>query len=187
MARREISQRAASDAASNSDQVEFAALSKGDAPISEGIRDNKIADVLSDAYDIGGISNGPIEKRDIRLDSAESNISQELQRRARLLGDYYPFSLSGNSLVYRGSKTYVYEFCLAITQVPDLKPDPYCQLPRAFERLIGQALKSWLGEDAEFYRTGAPPDGDHPSTFEDTLIELETLCGEWAWRARDPR
>jgi hypothetical protein len=187
MPKNEISQRAAQRAAANADQVEFAALLKGDAPISEGIRDDKIADSLPDNYGIVGELPTRIENRDVQLDSADSETTSELRRRALLLGDAYPFEISQGSVRYRGSNTRVYEFCLAITQVMDLKPKPYCHLPRAFERLTAHVLKTWLGRDAEFYRTGAPSDGDHAATFEETLKELQRRCGEWEWRPRDPR
>src|SRR6266478_2825806 len=135
MPKNEISQRAAQKAATNADQVEFAALLKGDAPVSEGIRDDKIADSLPDNYGIDGGSVTAMENRDVQRDSAESDTSVELRRRALLLGDAYPFEISKGSVRYRGSNTRVYEFCLTITQVLDLKPKPYCHLPRALERL----------------------------------------------------
>ena len=115
---------------------------------------------------------------------AVSDIANEIQRRQSLLGEAYPFTLDGNSIVYRQSFTLAYEFCLAVSQAPDgLSKRPYNRLPIAFERLARDAAVLFLGCGAKSYRTGWPSDKweDRPTRFKDVIQVLHDRTGEWYW------
>ena len=128
------------------------------------------------------------------MNDAAGTVAEEFIRRERLMGDAYPFSLGGNTLTYRQSKSLVYEFCLAVCMSPSLSKKPFTTiLPPAFERLSRDVLKCFLGPGSNGYRTGWPSDGfgDRPIRFKAVVEELHRLTGEWVWspapgRSNDP-
>jgi hypothetical protein len=193
-----LSQSARRKASVDADQVELQAMKNGTAPFQSSIYDDMIADSLPDDYPVPdpilvGAADDPaavdvrdrIATQDTRKDTAVGQSVDELKRRAGLLGDRYPFVLDEAGLAYRSSSTLIYEYCLAVTRSPSLTTGDYKQLPRAFERLVGHAVRLWLGEDATSYRTGWPPDEDRPNTFKETIQQLAVNSGEWTWQPRN--
>src|SRR5689334_17078672 len=117
--------------AKDADQAEFMAVRYGNCNLESGTFDDRVADALDD-YDIPdpvGVTDWAAN--DIKFDSAVSDIALEIQRRSDLLGANYPFTVDGNQITYRQSRTLVYELCLAISLAPSLKEGEYVRLPRA--------------------------------------------------------
>jgi hypothetical protein len=171
----------------DADQLELSAIKDGTAPFERALWDEKVTDTLEDEQPPVGDELEGFAIREYQLDSGVTEVVNELKRRRDLLGKAYPFKIEKGFLRYTGSKTLVYEFCLAITQAPELSTKPYCDLPRAFERLTGHIVAAWLGPTASYYRAGWPPDGDRPSTFRRTIECLHDATNEWWWQARDER
>lgn len=185
MARRRQWEQRRSDerVASNADQAEFSAISYGSCNLEAGIADERIADAM-DAYELADPRQIPDWAReDAKYDSATSAIADEVIRRKGLLGQSYPFQLTGNRVVYSRSHTLAYEFCLAVTQAPSLTAGDYKALPVAFERLARDVLLCYLGPGASGYRTGWPPDRrePRPARFRQVVRQLHKLTGEWHW------
>ena len=170
-------------AAVNADQTEFRAMCYDSANLEAGIFDDRIADALDDydSVDPRGISSWAEE--DARYEGATSDIGDEILRRERILSECYPFQKTGNKLEYIGSRTFTYEFCLAVSQTPSLCEDEFVRLPRAFERLARDVVVCFLGSRAEGRRTGWPPGqhGDRPPTFKGVVEDLHEATGEWHW------
>jgi hypothetical protein len=169
---------------SSADQVEFAAVRLGCAPLDVGLQDEEISGFLDDATRIVDPLDSPEWARDdMNRDCAISELADELQRRGKLLDEAYPFELRGNALCYRGSNSLVYELCLCIAQAENVTVGPLARLPRAFERLSGHVLAHFLGVHADWYRLGWPPDGDRPERYREAIMEIHKRTGEWDWDA----
>jgi hypothetical protein len=181
-------------AAANADQLEADAILNGTVSLSGCLTDDTIAfDNLAEEYDAATnpVGNAGWAEDDGARETAIADTIVEIERRRTLLGALYPFELSGNthsfSYVPAQSLSGVYEFCLAfaVTQ-HKLKANPACRAVREFERLVGRLLKAFLhSESAEFYRSGAPPDGDRPTTIPGMLNDLHVKTnGEWEFSPR---
>ncbi len=170
-------------ASSDADQVEKRAIELGTVNTEEGIRDQLIADAMDDFVEVDGES---WIRDDSKIEDGTSQTANELQRRADILRDWYPFRLDGNRLTYCRSKTLIYEFCLAIASAPTITDGHYIALPRAFERLIRDVVSIFLGSMSDGYRTGAPSDEDEgrPSRMKAVASDLNRLTGEWHWHPR---
>src|SRR5262245_42028312 len=89
---------------------------RGVAHIETGIEDEKMAGVVDDALIEPGNS---WEERQCILESLSGAIAEEVQRRADVMRDAYPFEITKEkALSYRPSKTGIYEFCLAVARNP---------------------------------------------------------------------
>lgn len=113
MARRKRAPRR-TDPTENADQAELAALRMGEAPISAGIIDEK----LSGADDDYPRGNNALE-RDKALEEAEAEAATEIERRARLLGDAYPFRHVGSRLIHVPADPQLYELLLLVSLAED--------------------------------------------------------------------
>ncbi|MDR3618239.1 MAG: hypothetical protein P4L85_02740 [Paludisphaera borealis] len=196
----DLDQRTRRRAVKDADQIELYSIKNGTAPYQLGVFDDELADSLADDYpvpdfvdpdvpeDASALSmRNRIALQDNRRDEAVSRSVDELRRRSVILGSAYPFTLSESRLDYTGSSTLIYEFCLAVTCSPSLTRGDYVALPRAFERLAGKIAQLWLGNGAQLYRTGAPPDGDRPSTFREMMMDLQRATDhELTWEPRTP-
>jgi len=184
-----VSRESARKAAINADQVEADAIRQGNSPLAGCLTDDTIAyDRLPEEYDAATNPNGNPEwaEDDNARETAVGETITEVERRIELLGQRYPFDLSPNKslLTHKPERALsgVYEFCLSFSvTLQDLSANPACQAVREFERLVGRLLKSFLhGEHTEFYRSGAPADGDRPTTMTAMLIDLNAKTnGEW--------
>jgi len=174
--------------ANNADQAEFAAVQRGSCNLEAGTFDDRVAGALDD-YEVSDprINVPAIDwnwaRQDMALDNAASDIGVEVMRRKHILGQFYPFESNGNLLEYRQSQTLVYEFCLAVSQAPNLTKGPFAKLPVAFERLARDVLVIFLGPGARGVRTGWPPDeyDQRAPRFKEVIARLNRDAGEWEW------
>ncbi|MDH1522140.1 hypothetical protein [Achromobacter mucicolens] len=168
----------------NADQAEFSALTLCVVAASVGVLDERISESFEDevSHDI----NDPLKMqmdRDQQLELLNGEVLEEIARRQHWLGDLYPFKLDGNALVYTPSETGVYEYCLAISQAPNITAFPYVELIRYFEVLAADTFKTYLGSGADYLRTGAPSI-EHPKssqTFQAAMELLHQATEEWVW------
>jgi hypothetical protein len=168
-------------AARNADQAEQAAIERGAITVEEGIRDELTADAMDD-FTTSEPAGWPA--REIELEEASGQITDEIKRRQAVVGAGYPFELSGSRLTYTGTVTLVYEFCLAVSMVESKQGGLFRTLERAFERLTCRTVEHFLG-DARSYRTGWSGDDaeDRPARFKAVCDEVHTLMGtgEFKW------
>jgi hypothetical protein len=154
----------------DADQSEWEAIRYGSANIDYGIRDEEVA--------------GEFDDWRAREDRA-AGVADEIERRAAMLGEGYPFRKSRNGLEYRGTFTNVYEFCLAITFLESLSTRFGRRFQIAFERLVRDVLVCHLGRGAVGYRTGMPGDRlePRPRRIKDILAFVADRSGpnEWRW------
>lgn len=165
----------------NADQAEFAAIQSGAAIVDQGVYDDRVADAMDD-YDP---ELGPDMERwqhdDLQIDTAVGQAQEEIERRAKLLGDSYPFEIQGGSLTYRPSKSGFYEFCLAISLAEQITKGEYVNLPRTFERLSAVLVKHFFGDRANALHLGAPRDVEAKSKFGEAMKRVSEITGEWFW------
>jgi hypothetical protein len=191
----EMSREAARKAAKDADDLETAALRAGlgvSVPLDESVYDQQISDedLEAEAADIDDFDReeadpvADVTAQEVQAEELVSAAAKVVLERQKLLGDIYPFRLNDNRVEYVGSKTLVYELCLAIANV-NVSKNPYKKLQVAFERLAGAAMSSMLGPGARFVRTGYPPaeDGEisgEPQSFEEAVKWLDlAMPGEW--------
>lgn len=169
-------------AAASADETEFDAMRNGSTPIDQGFSDELISgEVMHLAIGADSTTSVAWEDLDQATDEGASDISTEVNRRARQMGDAYPFAIKGSSLKYHKSFLGIYEFCLAISQAPSIVSKPFYRLPRNFERLTASVFQHYIGLDATSFRFGTPTDeddpADHPTTIFDRLSALRTRNG----------
>jgi hypothetical protein len=167
----------------DADQVEWSAYRLGAAvPVISGLRDDLLSESISEDSELGGV-----QQPDAEMEDRVSDIVQELDRRSSVLGVRYPFRINhqAQSVSYASTQAVVYEFCLAISVAPSLTKGRYVALPREFERLAGAIMASFLGEGANWYRLGWPPEADRPKVLKQAVQELSRYTGEWVWQ-RNP-
>jgi hypothetical protein len=190
-----VSKTSARRAANNADQVEADAIRQDTAPIAACLTDDAIAyDKLPEEYDTATnpFGNPDWAEEDDARETAVGETICEIQRRLDYSGQQYPFELSSDNqfLSYKPERaqTRVYEFCLALSITrQSLTANPGCQAVREFERLVGRLLKSLLhpsvpkssDDCAEWYRSGAPADGDRPTSMSSMLADLHEKTSEW--------
>ncbi|MBI3411732.1 MAG: hypothetical protein HY040_25660 [Planctomycetes bacterium] len=176
---RKADQRTAKDA----DQSEFLAVKFGSCALDEGVRDDRTADAMDDFGTLDAATDEPWAVEDSKADDAVGSIAVEIERRAQLMQDFYPFVKDGNALTYRPSRTLAYELCLAISNAPTLRDKPYNVLPPAFERLCRDVVGCFLGGGAGTMRTGWPIDGEDERTakFKSVVDKMNHETKEWVW------
>jgi hypothetical protein len=177
------------DIASNVDQVERASIRYGAAAVSDGLEDERLAGIfIEKAVERTTMLEDEWEVEDEVIETVEGNAIEEIEERAKLLGEHYPFSLNGTSLRHRQSHTGLYEFCLAASIEKYIKHKPYNRIPIAFERVAAEAVRYYLGRDAIALRTGWPSHdkAKRPIKFKDMAKILQESTGEWVWAPRPP-
>jgi len=169
--------------ATNADQTEMLAMKMGACPIDEGIRDETTAAALDDFGSQDQSTTTPWSATDNQADDAVGGIANEIVRRKDLMGPDYPFSVSGNELTYVGSKTKVYELCLAIANAPSVNVKPYNALPPLFERITRDIVKNFAGDGSVGIRTGWPKDSELNRTtyFKSVVDIIHKQTNEWEW------
>lgn len=167
--------------ADNADQTEFSAMSYGRATLDSGTFDDRIAEALDDFETTDPIGAEEWSNSDLKIENAVGELGIELERRSKILGNAYPFTLSKGQIIYSGSKSLGYELCLAISQAPGLSSGEFKRLPVAFERLMLDLVLRFLGEGSVGRRTGWPPEGDRPTEFKSLISELHIATSEWHW------
>ena len=173
--------------AKNADQTEFLAVKFGSSALDEGVRDDLTAETLRELDDFGPLNETYVASwavTDSKVDDAVGSLADEIERRASLMGDAYPFVKDGNTLTYRRSCSLAYEMCLAICNAPSIVEKPYNALPPAFERLCRDVVTCFLGGGATSLRTGWPIDGEPERTakFKSVVDKIHAATQEWVWR-----
>jgi len=161
------------------------AVIDGVAQIDSGVRDEQIAGAMDD-FDI--VSDQPLEEwhdNDLKYDEAAGGVRLEIERRASLLGEAYPFSIESGRLVYTGARTKAYEFCLATVVAPNITSGVYVIYPRLFERLCAWLVQKSLGPLGRSFHTGAPRDGKPQPTFRQAVEAIQREAEEFSWRPDD--
>lgn len=169
-------------AAQNADETEFMAMLEGATPLEIGMRD----DVISDEHHADLDDGNTWQDEEAALDAVSGALIAELDRRAALLGDAYPFRRINSSLRYVASETLVYEFCLAVSIQKNLSTKPFNKLPILFELISAEAARSYLGDNSQLLRTGWPSHSraERPTSFSDLLALLKEKTGEFHWSPR---
>jgi hypothetical protein len=173
---RKFDQRTISDA----DQAEFIALLHGSATVDAGVYDDKIAGALDDFEPFPAVDLN-WHRQDLELDLAVGRIQEEIERRVRLIGGGYPFSVDSNKLIYTESQTHFYEFCLATSCAETITKGKFVELPRVFERITAAIVGGYLGEHSEVLHTGWPRDKNVGRKFKAAMKFLNERSGEWIW------
>ena len=172
----------ASSDAENADQAEAEAIAQLIVATAVAMHDERLAEEL----ETDSVPATRIEEQlraDVELDSLSGRLLEEIERRADLLGELYPFRLEDGSLVYTPSRSGVYEFCLAVSTAPNVTTGAFTELARYFEILAADVVCHYLGEGSAFVRSGAPayPPDSTIKTFEDAVKHLDAHTGEWPW------
>lgn len=171
----------------SADQVELATLVRASAtPISLGLHDERVDGELDD--EDAATAKKESTGRGRALDDAQGKVTEEIDRRSRLLGADYPFQRRGNALEYTGSTHYIYEFMLAAAVVGEYSSGRYRVIPRVFE--VGSTLVAqvYLGHGAKAYRTGWPRPFGEPKRLKGVIEKLRAITGdnigEWVWHPK---
>ena len=169
--------------AKNADQTEFLAVKVGSCALDEGLRDDRTADAMDDFGSLDATTNAPWAVDDSKIEDAVGSVAGEIDRRAELMRECYPFVKDGNTLRYRQSQTLAYELCLAISNAPTVVKAPYNGLPPAFERLCRDVVRCFFGGDFSGMRTGWPIDGEIERTakFKSIVDKMHSATKEWVW------
>ena len=170
---RRLQQRLAGDA----DQTERAALDNGQANVDQGLYDEAVADAMDDFRPDDGQNDPEWALADRQQDDAVGGLTEILEKRREILGQYYPFRLSSTSLEYTRSDTLVYEFCL-VTSTTREQDDP--RLARTFEQLATILAKRYLGPEGRSEHVGWPRQGR--PRFRKVAEHLHQQSGEWYWQ-----
>ena len=166
----------------NADQTEFSAILTDSVLVDAGFYDDKISGALDDfnAYDNFTVTEN-WHSIDIENESAAGAIHQEMERRKILLGNAYPFIIKDNQISYRESKSYFYEFCLAICSADNITTGNNKEFPRIFERMSAILIKYYLGHDSDCVHVGSPRDSDIGTRFFDAMHKVHQLTNELKW------
>ena len=171
--RRHKEQRLTQDA----DEVEIESIKLGSTTIDIGSCNERIAGSLDD-YKDPNISQRP-EEDDVALDSFVGSIQEEIKRRIKLLGDFYPFSLDKNNLRYKNNRSQFYEFLLLICHAENFYGNNK-DLPRLFERITAKIIATYFGEYADSFHTGSPRDGG--TSFQTIMKQINKSTEEFQWK-----
>ncbi len=169
----------------NTDQTEFAAILKTSAVVDAGIYDDRVSGALDDFRPDGVEINQQWHETDVILDTSTGQITEEIQRRERVMGGAYPFNLNEGQIIYHPSKSGVYEFCLAISTAPNITSGDNVKLPRTFERLSATLVKLYLGCLSESIHVGSPRDEDIGTKFKLAMEKVAERTNEFLW-GHDP-
>lgn len=167
----------------DADQAELVAMRFGKSRATSGVRDDAIADALEDNYlaeDERGEESW--QSHESSMDTASSQILEELERRAKALGELYPFRLEGDVLIYEQSDFLVYEFLLCTSLSPSLTTGQFKNFPRHFERLATVLTANFLGPNTGHCHTGFP--NEH-KRFKTAVSVAIANSGELRWQPND--
>ncbi len=178
--KKKLEQRIIKDA----DQTEFAAMLADSVLIDAGFYDDKVSGALDDFTSEGDISvTENWHALDIEYESASGAIFEEIERRSIVMGEAYPFKVRDNQISYQESKSYFYEFCLAICSADNITTDNNRNFPRVFERMSAALTKQYLGHDSDFIHVGSPRDESVGTKFVDAMKKVSQLTNEFNWNS----
>ena len=139
----------------DADQAEFLALKEGSMIVDAGIYDERVAGAMDDFEVKDAAVRESWHAEDLKYDNAVGNILEEVERRRKIMGEMYPFSIDGGTLIHTPSESSVYEFLLAICNASTITAGEFAWLPR-FERISARLVAAYFGADTRFIHTGAP-------------------------------
>lgn len=160
----------------------------GTAPAEAGATDDRISGTLSEMNDEAAPSGSTRwQKDDAAAERVVGRVQEEIERRAAMLGDAYPFEVSDGVLRYRRSELGFYEFCLAACMAETITKGEFVHLPRDFERFVALVVRGYMGPHSFFLHIGAPRDKDVGSGFHAAMLKLHAACGtgEWKWNPEE--
>ena len=166
----------------DADQAELVAIRLGTSRVSSGIRDDALADTLEDNYSTGILDEEDWQTRETSVDTASSQIIDEIERRLSSLGALYPFVLNGDVLTYKQSDNLVYEFLLCASLSPSLTTGEYTNFPRKFEKLATLLTANFLGANTKHCHIGFPNEHHRFKTAVSVAIDRSR---ELSWCASD--
>lgn len=167
----------------DADQAELVALRLGKSRATSGVRDDEIADTLEESYSTGdSLSEEAWQSHETSMDTASTQILEELERRSNSLGELYPFRLDGDVLTYEQSETLVYEFLLCTSLSPSLTTGRFKDFPRQFERLATVLTANFLGPNTGYCHIGFPNENKR---FKASVGIISELSGELRWQPDD--
>ena len=167
----------------NADQAEMRAISAGSAVPDAGVYDELLSGEIDD-LEVGGPEMERWNRQDVAMDGEVGDVRDELLRRSAMLGANYPFEISSGALIYRGSGTGFYEYCLGISLAPSVTKRPFVKLPRSFERIVAVLIRHHLGTGWRMFHTGAPRDPANGMNFFKCMTKLSEATSdgrEWRW------
>ena len=174
---RHAAQRATVDA----DQAEFDALRAGSVTVTSGIYDERVAGAMDDFELNDPPDMERWQQQDVQDDTAVGKVHEELERRASILQDAYPFALADGVLSYSAAgASRIYEFLLMICN-SSLGTGEHAELPRLFERVAAKLVGAYFGCNAISIHTGSPRDPAVGTTFRDAMGFVAEQTGEWTW------
>lgn len=173
---------------SDADQIELSAIRGKWAVVDDAAADEVVSGELDDEAELDARQSDDEgrhswQERDISQEQIVGEAAEEILRRSKILGDAYPFHFEGNRLVYRGSRSGFYEFCLATSQAPTIVSKPFVALPRVFERATAGLVKLYFGSNAKAFHTGWPR--SPKSRFRKAMSKITGGRWEWVWRPED--
>ncbi len=176
--------RASAETIKNADETEIAALRDGFSPIDQGISDDIIAGGLDTFMRQEETQQEPWAEKGLTLDSAVSELAAELERRAGILGDKYPFVISGNSikLDLKNVNGLVYAYCLCLSYIKNKSTGESRLYPRIFEKISALAVQMFFGPTAKSIRTGWPREDGLPKSFVELAKHLEKETGQFVFQ-----
>jgi hypothetical protein len=167
----------------DADQAELVAIRLGKSRATSGVRDDAMADTLEESYSAeDGLDEEAWQSHESSLETASSQIVEELERRANALGELYPFRLDGDVLTYDQSDSIVYEFLLCTSLSPSLTTGRFKDFPRQFERLATVLTANFLGPNAHCCHIGFPNENKR---FKKAVGVAIARSGELKWQPVD--
>ena len=167
------------ETAKNTDQVELIAIQRGYAPISEGLADEEISGEFEDLV-ISEIQNqDDWMGRDLFSDTELGSIKKEIENRANLLTESYPFKLNESSLFYCESnqkKLKIYETLLLISTNQARSGKQWQEVAAEFEKFSVNAVEKFF-QCTKTWWTGANSD----RKFKDIIDDIHKHTGELEW------
>jgi hypothetical protein len=168
-------------AAIDADHAEFAAIVRGTAVVDAGVYDDRIAGILDQEAAEQDADRPAWQRLDLASDDAVGRVAEEIQRRAQVMADAYPFEVMDGQLQYRPSRTGFYEFCLAASCAETITKGDFVKFPRFFERVVTLLVRSYLGTDSQALHIGSPREEEIGSRFMDAMKVLHERSGDWHW------
>ncbi|MGY0559238.1 hypothetical protein ACW7G2_00730 [Luteimonas sp. A277] len=166
----------------DADQIEYSAIRGVSSVFDDAAFDEIVSGELDDHAEIVASSYGDRaawHQRDLVQEELVGGAAEEIQRRKEIMGDFYPFRVVGNQIVYEESASYFYEFCLTITMAPTIVKKPYTALPRTFERSVSHLVAAYFGSFAKNIHVGWPR--TPKSRFKEALASMQLGSHEWVW------
>ena len=175
----------------NADQTEWRAVCDGSAMLADGAADERMADAADQFENPDAPEEAAFQRNEATYENLAGTIAEEINWRAEILGDRYPFVIEGGSLSYRPGALPIYEALLAITQAQSLTAGRHTRLPRGFERIACVTARAYLGPHSRVKHVGWPRLASEPKRFKAVVAMLRDLTGsrtgEWLWKPSDNR